>query len=158
MNYQKIVLAFIMAAASLNVSAQKKNTGKVQTFAKYKVPKLHTYLGSYKDSTGISVIDATNLITTPLKIVDDKKNVYSISSYQFLYKKKGVTEDEQTERTSPVTTISSARFKASPLPAIWINTIQQQLKAGEEMYFFDVIAKDAQGRVMYAPNLKLTVL
>jgi hypothetical protein len=41
------------------------------------------------------------------------------------------------------------------MPAIWVTQIKEQVNKGEELYFFDVIAKDAQGRVMYAPNLKI---
>ena len=158
MKYIKFAFIFLIAGSAMHATAQKKKVFKVQVVTKFKAPKLQTFLGSYKDSAGISATEATNLVATPLKIIDDKKNVYAVSSYQFLYKKRGVTEDEKTEKTSPVTTISSDRFKVSPLPAIWVNTIQQQVKKGEEFFFFDVIAKDAQGRVMYAPNLKLTIL
>ena len=89
---------------------------------------------------------------------DDKKGVYTVSSYQFLYKKKGVTENEETGKVSPTTTIVSQRFKTTPLPQVWIDNVRQEVKSGEELYFFDVIAKDAQGRVMYAPDFKIKVL
>lgn len=158
MNYIKFAFVILIAAAGLQATAQKKSAAKVKAVTKFKAPKLQTFLGSYKDSAGVSVTEASNLIATPLKIMDAKKNEYNISSYQFVYKKRGVTEDEKTEKISPVITISADRFKVSPLPAVWVNTIQQQLKAGEEFFFFDVIAKDTQGRVMYAPNLKLTIL
>ena len=158
MNYIKFAFIILIAAAGLQVTAQKKPASKGKAVTKFKAPKLQTFLGTYKDSAGVSAAEANNLIATPLKITDAKKNEYSISSYQFVYKKRGVTEDEKTEKISPVTTISADRFKVSPLPAVWVNTIQQQLKAGEEFFFFDVIAKDAQGRVMYAPNLKITIL
>jgi hypothetical protein len=36
-------------------------------------------------------------------------------------------------------------------------TITEQLKPGEEIFFFDVVVKDAQGRLMFAPNLKLVI-
>ncbi|MEP6713732.1 MAG: hypothetical protein ABJA37_14995 [Ferruginibacter sp.] len=158
MKYIKLCLAILIASIASPANAQKKIAVKATGIAKFKAPKLQTFLGSYKDSAGISATEATNLIATPLKIYDAKKNEYTVSSYQFLYKKVGVTEDEKTEKTSPITTISSDRFKVSPLPAIWVSTIQQQVKPGEEFFFFDVIAKDAQGRVMYASNLKLTIL
>src|SRR5205085_10333075 len=121
----------------------------------FKAPKLFTILSTYKDSALVTVEEAEQIIAMPLRIVDDKKNVYRLSSYQFLYRKKGVTEDEQTGKVTPTTSISSALFKSSPLSDLWINLIREELKAGEELYFFDVIAKDAQGRVMYAPDLKI---
>ena len=31
------------------------------------------------------------------------------------------------------------------------------MRAGEELYFFDIVAKDAQGRLMFAPELRIKV-
>lgn len=136
-----------------NPAAKKPATG----FQKIKPPKLQTILEGYKDSVAVTAEVAEKIISMPLKIYDDKKNEYQISSYQFLYKKKGVTEDEKTGNVTPTTTVSSNLFKVTPLPELWINLIKQQVKPGEEFFFFAVIAKDSQGRVMYAPDLKIVV-
>ena len=141
----------ILLAAGSQLQAQTKPV------AKYKVPKLFTQLGGFRDSVNVSVQEAENIIGQPLRIFDDKKGVYTISSYQFLYRKKGVTENEETGKVTPTTSIVSSRFKITPLPDTWTSQVREQVKPGEELFFFDVIAKDAQGRVMYAPNLKLMV-
>ena len=139
--------------------AQKPVTKKPATASttKFKQPKLYATLGSYKDSTGVPVDQVLNIIGLPLKVVDNKKVEYTVTSYQFLYKRRVVTEDEKTGQASPASSISSSRFSTTPLPELWVNTIGQELKAGEELYFFDVIAKDAQGRVMVASSLKIMV-
>ncbi|MFT3908180.1 MAG: hypothetical protein QM737_02040 [Ferruginibacter sp.] len=155
------LLVFCLLASQL-MNAQNKPAGKpakksdVVKVPKFKAPKLQTLLDKYKDSVSVSADEAVRIIGMPLKISDDKKTEYSISSYQFLYRKKGITEDEEG-KTQPTSTISADRFKVTPLPQLWVNLIIEQVKAGEEFYFFDVIAKDAQGRVMYAPNLKITI-
>ncbi|MEO5942758.1 MAG: hypothetical protein ABIP30_12630 [Ferruginibacter sp.] len=156
MKYLKIVFVVLLACCSLHLSAQKRTTQQAET-VKSKAPKLQTLLGTYKDSVSVSVEAGSNIIALPLKITDDKNNVYTIVAYQFLYKKVGVTEDEQTEKTSPATTISASYFRTTPLPPVWVNTIQQYLKKGEEFYFFDVIAKDGKGNNYLAPTLKLTI-
>jgi len=139
--------------------AQKPANSKpvITTVKKFKPPKLYTSLGNFRDSSFITAAEAESIISMPLKIVDDKKVVYTVSSYQFLYKRKVVTEDELTGKVSPASSISSDRFKVSPLPELWVNIIKEQVKSGEEIYFFDVIAKDAKGVAMYASNLKLFV-
>lgn len=161
MRIPKLFLLLMTGLFALQpVDAQQKKPAKkndITPVQKFKPPKLHTLLDSYKDSVAVSADEAARIIALPLKIYDDKKVEYSISSYQFMYKKAGVTEDEQTGKLSPTTTISSDRFKVSPLPQLWVNLIKEQVKKGEEFYFFDVIAKDAQGRVMYASNLKITI-
>lgn len=161
MRISKLLFFFILGlTASSSLFAQEKKPApkkaEIVHVQKFKPPKLHTTLDNFKDSTSISVDDALRVIGMPLKIYDDKKTEYSVSSYQFLYRKKGVTEDEDG-KLKPTSTISSDRFKVSPLPQLWINLIKEQVKPGEEFYFFDVIAKDTQGRVMYASNLKLTI-
>ncbi|MFN8249963.1 MAG: hypothetical protein U0T68_13490 [Ferruginibacter sp.] len=157
----RILVCSIVACLVITSSqAQRTNAAKnttTTTTPKFKPPKLYTSINSFKDSSFVTADQAADAIAMPLKIVDDKKNVYSISSYQFMYKKRGVTEDEQTGKLSPTTTISADRFKQTPLPEVWIRTIQSQVKSGEELYFFDVIAKDAQGRVLLASDLKLFV-
>ncbi len=151
MKHNRIFLVFLLMAAGIQLQAQTKPV------AKYKVPTLFTQLGGLRDSVNITVQEAENIIGQPLKIFDDKKAVYTISSYQFLYRKRGVTENEETGKVTPITSIVSNRFKTTPLPDTWTNQVKEQVKSGEELFFFDVIAKDAQGRIMYAPNLKIMV-
>lgn len=152
MKHLKISLAIALLAAGLQLSAQTK-----PALVKFKPPQLYTQLGGFRDSVTLSVADAENIIGETLKIFDDKKGLYSISSYQFLYRKRGVTENEETGKVTPITSMVSQRFTKTPLPKTWIEVIKQDVKPGEELFFFDVIAKDALGRVMYAPNFKVLI-
>lgn len=156
MKYLKIVFIVLLGCSSMHLSAQKRTTHKPET-AKSKAPKLQMLLGTYKDSVSVSVEAGSNVIGLPLKITDNKNNVYTIVAYQFLYRKVGVTEDEQTEKTSPTTTISASYFTTTPLPPVWVSTIQKYLKPGEEFYFFDVVVKDVKGNNYLAPTLKFTI-
>lgn len=152
MKQVKIFLAFFLMVVTVQIQAQTK-----PAVVKFKPPRLYTQLGEFRDSSTISVADAESIIGQQLKIFDNKKVVYTVSSYQFLYRKKGVTENEETGKVSPVFTIVSQRFIVSPLPATWVSNIREQVKPGEELFFFDVVAKDTQGRVMYASDLKVFV-
>jgi len=148
----KILLVMVLVSVGLQLSAQTKPVP-----VKFKPPKLYTQLGSFRDSVTLNMGEAESIIGQSLKIFDDKKGVYSISSYQFLYRKTGVTENEETGKVTPTSNIISQRFKTTPLPQSWIDKIREDIKPGEELFFFDVIAKDAQGRVMYAPNFRVMV-
>ncbi|HSN61797.1 MAG TPA: hypothetical protein VLR49_12735 [Ferruginibacter sp.] len=152
MKHIKILLVMVLVSVGLQLSAQTKPAP-----VKFKPPKLYTQLGSFRDSVTLNMGEAESIIGQPLKIFDDKKGVYSISSYQFLYRKTGVTENEETGKVTPTSNIISQRFKTSPLPQNWVDRIREDIKPGEELFFFDVIAKDAQGRVMYAPNFRVMV-
>jgi hypothetical protein len=120
------------------------------------MPKLKTSLGSHSDTAvTVSVDEANNLVSLPLIITDDKKGVYTIVSYQCMYNRKSVTEDEVSGKVTPINSIVVQHFKTTPISDIWKKTINEQLKPGEEIFFFDVVAKGADGKLMFAPNLKL---
>ncbi len=155
------ILKFILLTAVIFncsiVFAQKPKPGSPKTIQKFTPPKITSTLGIRSDTASVYREEAIELITLPLKITDDKKNVYSISSYQFMYKRRGVTEDERTGKVSPVMSMVSDLFRETPLPALWVKIITEQIRAGEELYFFDIVAKDAQGRLMFAPDLKIKI-
>lgn len=152
MKHFKFLMAVLLVAVSLTAAAQTKPA------VKFKPPPLTTILGGYKDSVTISVAEAERILGEKIYIVDNKKAVYGVSSYQFGYKRIGVTEDEQTGKVTPTSNLIANLFKTTPLPANWIQQLREQVKPGDELIFFDVIAKDAQGRVMYAPGLRFVVV
>jgi hypothetical protein len=159
------VVLFCLVVVANTAMAQKPKPAAAKpittTVQKFKPPKLKTALGNRSDSVvKISVDEAVQLVTLPLKITaanGDAKNTYTISSYQCMYKRKGVTEDEVSGKVSPVTSMVADLFRTTPLPEIWKKTITEQLKVGEEISFFDIVVKDTQGRLMFAPALKLLV-
>ena len=125
---------------------------------KFTPPKLISMLGIRSDSAVVYREEALQLINLPLRVTDDKKGNYTITSYQVLYRRRGVTETEDMSgKTSPTTTTVISNFKTTPLSPIWIKTLTEQLRIGEELYFFDIVAKDAQGRLMFAPDLRIKV-
>jgi hypothetical protein len=157
MKIVKSTLVLWIALVCMQANAQRIKTTTATATTKFKAPKLTITLGGFKDSSFIAPQMADSIIGLPLKVVDAKNAVYAISSYQFLYKKIVVSEDENTGKAYNTTTVKSALFKASPLPTIWLNAVREILRPREELIFFDVIVKDDKGRVMYAPNLKLIV-
>ena len=74
-----------------------------------------------------------------------------------MYKKRAVTEDEGTGKVSPTTSSVAQLFRETPVTTLWQNILSEQLKPGDELYFFDIIVKDTQGRLMFAPDLKIKI-
>lgn len=140
-----------------NVLAQKPVKTTLPPAATYKKPLVKTFLGKVSGITTLPADEARKLITLPLKIVDDKNIVYTLSSYQFAYKRLGVTEDEQTGKILPQSDIAADRFTKTPLPEVWLTNIIHRLHKGEELYFFDVIVIDNKDHRFFAPELKITI-
>jgi len=124
---------------------------------KFKPPLVTSFLGVNKNGATVTVDEAAQLIALPLKITDEKGNVYPIDSYQFLYRKKGGIQDEQTGKVTVTFTVESDRFTSTPLPKIWIDNLNNGFQKDEQLYFFDIVVKDKEGRRFFAPELKIMI-
>ena len=164
MNIKRIsflFIPFIFGLLPAIVMAQKpvkpaKPVSAILT--KNKMPVVKTFLGKFYGITNdCSAEMAKQVLTLPLKIIDNKDVEYKLSSYQFSYKRIGVTEDEETGKVSPQTDIAADRFTVTPLPEIWQSNIKESLHKGEELFFFDVIVFDKKGKLFFAPELKIII-
>jgi hypothetical protein len=158
------ITAILFAAIILSITSTGQTVkqspvkpGAITLVAKFKPPTVKSFLGRNTKSANITIEEANQLLSLPLKITDDKNVSYKISSYQFLYKKKSVIENEETGRRETVFTTVADRFKSTPLPAVWINNIAGGLKKDEELFFFDIIVTDKLNRKFFAPDLKIKI-
>ena len=148
-----LLLMFVPAMAQ-----QPKKPTTSQPVAKFKPPVVKSMLGRFSGTSATcTAAEGVQLAALPIKVVDDKNKSYQVHSYQFAYKRIGVTEDEATGKTSPQADMVSKQFFETPLPAIWKSNIAEQLHSGEQLYFFDIIVRDGQGRLFFAPELKVTI-
>jgi hypothetical protein len=146
---------FLFAAtAKISFAQEKEVITKVQ---KFKPPVVKTYLGVNQNGAQVTADEANQLIGLPLKIADAKNNQYPVESYQFLYRQKSFIRDDETGKVKPVFTIVSDRFDATPLPKTWTNNIKGRLQKDEQLYFFDIVVKDKEGRKFFAPEIKITI-
>lgn len=153
-------LFFIIGAVAfigIGALAQKPVNTAIKPAAKYKPPVVKSMIGKISANTTMNAAEAVQLITLPLKVTDEKNADYPISSYQFIYKRIGVTEDEETGKTKEQSDIAAQQFSTTPLPPLWQKNIAEGLHKGEELYFFDIIVLDKQGRRFFAPELKITI-
>ena len=157
--YCKQTLALLLFISFISLCNAQSATKKpaITKIEKFKPPVVATYLGVNTNGASVTIDEANQLITLPLKITDAKTNTYPIDSYHLLYRRKGVIEDEQTGRKEVAFTTISELFDKSPLPKIWIDNIQNGFQTGEELYFFDIVVKDKEGRRFFAPDLKITI-
>ena len=153
------VLIFTLIGGYQIAFAQTKPAVNTTTTTKYKTkivpPKLKTSLGILTDTATVSLDQAKAVIGTGLKVTDDKNNTYIITHYQLLYKQKIMNEDEKTGKQFPSQKTVSQTFRQTPLSAAWVKRLQEDFAKGEEVLFFDIIVKNAQGQLFFAPSLKL---
>lgn len=124
---------------------------------KFKPPVVKTFLGVNQNGAKVTADEGEQLVGLPLKVVDAKNEQYTVNSYQFLYKEKSYILNDETGKRETVFTIASDRFTATPLPKVWVDNIKNKLQPDEELYFFDIVVKDKEGRLFSAPELKITI-
>ena len=124
---------------------------------KFKPPVVKTFLGINQNGAVVTKEEALQLIGLPLKIVDDKNNAYPVDSYQFLYRRKSTILNDDTGRKETSFTIVADRFFATPLPKVWIENTKDHFQKDEQLYFFDIVVRDKEGRKFFAPELKITI-
>ncbi len=125
---------------------------------KFIPPKVKTYLAKF---TGLNATChaevGKQIISLPLRVVDDKNNSYAITNYQIAYTRLAVKEDEETGVVTPTTSLVAQRFTETPISGIWKTSIEEQLQKGEQLFFFDIIVSDGKGHRFFAPDLKITI-
>lgn len=152
---RSLLIIFLFIIVGLTSVAQTKPV--INKVAKFKPPVVKSFLGNNTNGAAVTKEEASHLITLPLKITDQKNNIYTIDSYQFLYKKRSVIENEETGRKEKTFTTVADRFRSSPLPEVWIKTLKDSFQPEEELYFFDIVVKDKLNRKFFAPDLKITI-
>ena len=65
--------------------------------------------------------------------------------------------NDETGKREVSYTLVAERFDSTPLPKVWIDNIKGRLQPDEQLYFFDIVVKDKQGRKFFAPELKITI-
>lgn len=145
--YKRFILFFGILLSAFGAAAQ------VTPVKPFKAPKLHTSMHTYKDSVTISYLEMKRIAGFPLVVTDSANKKYRISSYQVMYRRLGVTENEKTGKISPTYTFASGRFTETPLPPIWVTSIKEDCKPTEHIHFFDIIVRDEQNRLMFAKDL-----
>ena len=114
-----IYLLLFTYAFTNNIAAQTSTTsvkpGTITKVTKFKPPAVKTFLGRNTQIADVTVEEANQLINMPLKITDDKNNIYTVDSYQFMYKKKSAIENEQTGKKEIAFSTVADLFKTTPL-------------------------------------------
>jgi hypothetical protein len=151
-----LFIVFFCAASFTCLMAQPIK----KPLVKFKPPIVTTSLLNYSGKIASCFADeAKQLITFPIKVMDAKKNVYTIVSYGFAYTRIGVTEDEATGKAAPQSDVVGRNFTGleNPLPTVWQTNIIETIHQGEQLYFYDVFVKDNQNRMFIAPSLKISI-
>jgi hypothetical protein len=150
------IAALLFAFCVIGFAQVTYKTTDVKQMQPTKPPVVKTSLGKVAVTSATPDI-ARSILAMPLTVVDNNNVSYPVESYQFLYKKKSIVEDEKTGRKAITFTQVADLFKVVPLPQLWVNNVGGGLQRDEELYFFDIVVKDDKGRKFFAPDLRIKI-
>ena len=157
LHFKYLLIIVLCTTICTSLSAQVTPKTKVAKNA-FNPNLVKTFLSKFSGkNVKASVAEAKEALGYSLSIIDDKKYVYKLSSYQFVYTRWGPVEDEATKEVTQKSTLSADRFTVTPLPEIWLKNIFESLHSGEELYFYDIIAFDKEGKRFFAPEIKIVI-
>ena len=145
-----------LTTVAQNSKTTKKN-GEITKIAKFKPPVVKSFLGRNADTVTVMLDEAVQLVGLPIKVTDDKNNSYTVTSFGFVYRRKGVVENEETGRKEIKYTTVGDVFYKTPLPEVWKTNIARTLQKDEELFFYDILVKDSQNRPFFAPQILIRV-
>lgn len=120
-------------------------------------PALQSFWGYYK--AGIHPVETVRtMIDTAIWVIDDQKQRYTVRSFRVNYFSNDQYEDETTGKLKTRRNLLSKEFReTNMLSDLWNQSIYESLKPKDEILIDLISVKDKQGRIFYAPDIKISV-
>lgn len=120
-------------------------------------PALQSFWGYYK--AGIHPVEMVRtMIDTAIWVMDEQKQRYTIRSFRVNYFSNDQYEDETTGKLKTRRNLLSKEFReTNMLSDLWKQSIYESLKPKDEILIDLISVKDKQGRIFYAPDIKISV-
>lgn len=97
------------------------------------------------------------LLTTPLKVTDDKGAAYTITRFRFSYRQLSAYQDSSGNVVRDSQFFSRVYFNTGFIDSTWSRIISFELQPGEAFFVDNVVVKDAKGMKMLAPGIELHI-
>lgn len=145
-----VLILLFMMAVSFGVNAQQKPPTLTP-------PELQTFWSNSKGGT-LPLELVLNMIDSSIWVIDGSKMRFTISRFMLVYRSRDRFEDEQTGEIKTRHNNTSVNVKNAGVPEEkWRRMLYENLKAGDEIWFTDIIVKDKRGNFFKAPDLKVVV-
>lgn len=147
---QLYLIALACCFGILNAVAQNNTTTQ-------KPPQLQSFWGYYK--SGTHPLEVVLRITdTAIWVIDELKQRYTIRSFRINYFSYDSYEDEATGKIKYRHNLLSSEFRETDqLNELWKQKLYEELKPKDEIHIDLLSVRDKQGRIFYAPDIKIVI-
>lgn len=144
-----LIVFILLSTVCFRIQAQEKPV--------LKPPVLQSFWGYYK--AGVHPVETVRImIDTAIWVMDEQKQPYTVRSFRVNYFSNDQYEDETTGKMKTRRNLLSKEFReTNMLSDLWKQSIYESLKPKDEILIDLLSVKDKQGRIFYAPDIKISV-
>lgn len=156
----KNIVYILFIFSPVLVAAQKKPTrpAPVTKSAPSNSPDtLLTSLGFFRGKS-MPIVQLKPFIDSALKARDQSGNFYPIESFEFNYRQKEESVNDETSRKETFFYTVQCKAVGPFLPEMWRRIVKEKLKPDEIISFEKIFVKLPNGKLMIAPPLFIKVL
>ena len=142
---------FTLCVAQIGQKPTPASTSKKDTLV------LTAKYGSYINNSKAFVSDMKKLLNLELKVTDNMQNDYAIFSCRLGWRRKEMSDDWRTGKKKTVMSFNAIEINNSgKIPASWQMEMAENLKAGEEIMFEEILAQNKKtNRVVKVAPIKI---
>lgn len=105
--------------------------------------------GAYTDSSKPFATDLKQIMKAELRVTDNTGTVWTIVTYRLGWRKKEMSDDYKTGQRKTVNTFNAVTVDNSgKIPEGWQKELSENLQAGEQLLFEEIIAQDPKTKKM----------
>lgn len=93
-----------------------------------------------------------------INVKDNKGQLYQVTNFRINYSFKSSYKDEETGQTKTVKDLRVNDFSGiNVLTTAWIDSIKDNIKVGDQIIINKILFRNKEGRLMVAPDIRITV-
>lgn len=111
-------------------------------------------------NTKVPVVTFKNLLTknAAIKVKDQKGNEYEVVSFEVMWKRKDISDDDKTGTPKVIYYNVGETMKGNQFNKQWLNELAKSLQPGEEIYFSTILYFDPKKKSNYkAPSFSIYI-
>lgn len=131
---------------------------------KKSIPINETSLVTYESTWGpvqagnAPLAQITAIAPAAIIVKDNSGKLYPVLSFRINYSFKSTYRDDETQELKVVKDLRVSDFyDTAQLSAVWVESIRDNIKAGDEILFNKIIFKNKSGKTQLGPDLKIIV-
>ena len=145
-----IITVSLLFQSSYAQAIIKNTTAKNPAIVTYK-----SFWGPVKSGSA-PIAQLTAIAPAAILVKDNSEGLHPVVSFRINYIFKSTYRDDETQELKVVKDLRVSDFyNTAQLPAVWVESIRDNIKSGDEILFNKIMFRNKSGKMQLAPDLKI---